>query len=207
MIVSVASPLIIATVVSGFLIFGLWQQVASSRQMVEMKEFLSAMGALILEQQKERGATSVFMSSEGSRYATQLAAQRKLTDTAAAHFLSVLDASDLRSDTPIAQNLADIASVLTQRTELRNDVDALAVATPAALGRYTAHNAKMLETITLIGAATRDLEIAAKVSALEAMLSAKEFSGIERAIGSGGFAICGRESRLCGGQSSSGEVS
>ena len=188
MIFSVLVPLIIATLVSTVLAIGLLQQASSARQMVKMEQFISAMGALIHEQQKERGATSVFMSSKGARFETELAAQRKLTDAAAGHFLDVLDNIDVRRDTPVGQNLADIAAVLSERRDLRGNVDALAIATSAALGKYTAHNAKMLNTITLIGAATSNPDIAAKVSALEALLSAKEFSGIERAIGSGGFA-------------------
>ncbi|WP_299508553.1 nitrate- and nitrite sensing domain-containing protein [uncultured Roseobacter sp.] len=188
MVFSVSVPLIIATLIAAVLTIGLLQQASSARQMVRMKDFISAMGALIHEQQKERGATSVFLSSEGTRFETELAAQRALTDAAAGHFLDVLDSGDIRPDTKVEQNLADIASVLSERRSLRNNVDALAIATPAALGSYTAHNAKMLDTISLIGAATQDPNIAAKVSALEALLNAKEFSGIERAIGSGGFA-------------------
>lgn len=188
MIVSVTVPLLIATVLSLFLVSSLWQQVSSSRNMVGMKEFISAMGALIHEQQKERGATSVYLNSKGTRFEEELSAQRELTDAAAAHFLSVLEGADLRSDVPVTQSIQSIAADLSERTVLRQNVDGLSIAIPKALGSYTAHNAKILNTITLIGATTQNRKIAAHVSALEALLSAKEFSGIERAIGSGGFA-------------------
>ncbi|MEM6563733.1 MAG: nitrate- and nitrite sensing domain-containing protein [Pseudomonadota bacterium] len=188
MLLSISLPMLIAATVSLFLMIGLWQQLSSSRQMVQMKQFISAMGALIHEQQKERGATSVFLSSQGARFEKELASQREQTDAAAKNLLVLLEDRDFRNDTPISRKFTDIASVLSERGALRASVDGLSIATPKALSAYTAHNAQMLETITMIGAKTRNPEIAAKVTALEALLSAKEFSGIERAIGSGGFA-------------------
>ena len=84
MILSVAVPLLFACLVSAFLLVNQWHQYRDARQMVQLKDLISAMGALVHEQQKERGATSVFLNSKGAEFASELAAQRLLTDRAAA---------------------------------------------------------------------------------------------------------------------------
>ncbi len=185
---SVSVPLIIALIASSFLLASQWQLYSGSRQMVAMKEFIGAMGALIHEQQKERGATSVFMNSGGLDFVEELAAQRKLTNAAAQQFLTIWEQSNIDRASVIGKRLSSVAEGLGDRETLRSSVDALSIKAPKALGEYTAHNAQMLNTISVIGAKTINPTIASKVVALEALLSAKEFSGIERAIGSGGFA-------------------
>ena len=77
---------------------------------------------------------------------------------------------------------------MTQRRAIRDRVDGLDAPTPQALGHYTAGNAAILAAIKTIGSISTDTMIVIKVIGLEAFLTAKEFAGIERAIGSGGFA-------------------
>ncbi|MEX0340176.1 MAG: methyl-accepting chemotaxis protein [Arenibacterium sp.] len=188
MVLSVSVPLVIA-IASSFLIFlGNWQQYSSARAMYTKKDFISTMGALIHEQQKERGATSIFLSSGGTQFRDELSAQRRLTDQAAARFRERLKTSDIDRASAIGRRLEQVDAALNGRAALRQGVDALSIATPKALGQYTAHNAQMLKTISLIGAAKNNAEVASQVAVLESLLTAKEFAGIERAIGSGGFA-------------------
>ena len=189
--VLVSIPLVVAVLTSTMLLFTYWQHYRDARDIVGNKGFVEAFGALLHEQQKERGATSVFLSSKGAEFGQELAAQRRSTDAAAAQFDAVLRAADLDETTALGTRIAAIAQGLSRRAALRADVDAQAIDTRDALAAYTAHNAEMLNAISYIGASTSDTDLAKRLAALEALMTAKEFSGIERAIGSGGFSAGG----------------
>ena len=188
MLLSVSVPMLVAVITSAFLLVVELQQYSKARRAVEMKDLIGSMSALIHEQQKERGATSVYLSSGGEQFATELSAQRALTDQAAANLTSDIELHGHAGGLEIAEKLTSIARVLAERPNIRQSVDRLEIATSAALGHYTAHNATMLATIANIGSLAESPLVAQKVASLEALLAAKEFSGIERAIGSGGFA-------------------
>ncbi|MEM6637367.1 MAG: methyl-accepting chemotaxis protein [Pseudomonadota bacterium] len=188
MLILVSVPLLVAVVVSTFLLASELRRYTDAHRTAGMKDLISSMSALIHEQQKERGATSVFLSSGGQQFGPELSAQRNLTDQAASVVLSGIDLHGQVGGPEISAYLADVASVLSKRDGVRQLVDQLDIATPDALGHYTAHNATMLTTIVSIGYLSDSTRVAQKVASLEALLAAKEFSGIERAIGSGGFA-------------------
>ena len=191
MLLSVSVPLLIAAVLAVAFATGSVQQLSNSARLASMKDLLQSMGSLIHEQQKERGTTSVFLSSGGTQFAPDVKAQRRLTDVAAAEFLQKVATAGVDPSSRLGQELAAIAAPLDARRDLRARIDALAIDAPAALGAYTAHNAQILTAIGRIGSISQERTLAAKIAALEALLSAKEFAGIERAIGSGGFAIGG----------------
>ncbi|MEM0946317.1 MAG: nitrate- and nitrite sensing domain-containing protein [Pseudomonadota bacterium] len=188
LLLSLAVPLFVAAGVSAFLAYDQWQKYATAEQAISLKAAISRLGALIHEQQKERGATSVFLSSGGTEFSSELAAQRLLTDQAARGYMQELEGLGSTSESPVLVELRTIADVLAERSEIRQLIDDMAIATPVALGHYTAHNAQILAAISRIGAEAKNPKLSAKVASLRALLAAKEFSGIERAIGSGGFA-------------------
>ena len=188
MTVSVMVPLAFACVVSAVLMMAQGREFLSARSVFQQKELISSMSALIHEQQKERGATSVFLSSKGKRFESELAEQRRLTDMAAEDLLRDYDQYGRLAADEVAKVLQRVVLALEGRSSLRSSVDRLAIATPDALGQYTAHNADMMEAIGRIGGYSHSRLVASEVAALEALLTLKEFSGIERAIGSGGFA-------------------
>ncbi|MEO1537673.1 MAG: nitrate- and nitrite sensing domain-containing protein [Pseudomonadota bacterium] len=188
MLLSVSFPLVVAAFASLFLVYFEYQQYSQARRASEMKDLIGSMSALIHEQQKERGKTSVFLSSRGSQFEAELSEQRKLTDVAAAELAQSIELHGKAGGAEIEESLAVIADVLNERPAIRQAVDRLNIATPSALAHYTNHNAILLATIANIGSLAESPRVAKKVASLEALLAAKEFSGIERAIGSGGFA-------------------
>ena len=188
MTVSVMVPLVFACVVSAVLMVSQGREFLSARSVFQQKELISSMSALIHEQQKERGATSVFLSSEGARFESELAEQRRLTDQATTAFLTDFEQLGRQVEDELGKVLQRVSAGLDNRASLRASVDSLAIATPDALRHYTVHNADMMEAIGRIGGFSKNRLIASEVAALEALLTVKEFSGIERAIGSGGYA-------------------
>ncbi|MDJ0640204.1 MAG: methyl-accepting chemotaxis protein [Paracoccaceae bacterium] len=188
MIASISLPLLIATALAVSFLGKELRTISQSQSLASKAELIAQFSTLIHEQQKERGATSVFLSSNGQEFGTQLRAQRNRTDVAAASMLAVLKETRITDGAALARELDTVESILTGRQALRDAVDALQIPVGDALGHYTAHNASMLRAISLIGSISQDTETSVQVIALEAFLSAKEFAGIERAVGSGGFA-------------------
>ncbi len=188
MLLSVAVPLLVAALTAIFMLASQFQNYWSVKRTANMKDIIASMSALIHEQQKERGATSVFLSSGGQLFKSELAAQRELTDRAAASLAHVLERDGHNADTKVSEHFQAITTGLSERAGIRQSVDSLDIATPTALGHYTAHNAELLATIASVGAFSDNSRVSLQVASLEALLSAKEYSGIERAIGSGGFA-------------------
>lgn len=188
MLASIALPLLAAAALACVLTAAQVRVLNQSRTLEDRIGLIGRLSALVHEQQKERGATSVFLSSGGQTFGDELAAQRALTAAAAVELRAILDATPLPGGTALAKEVDSILATLEQREAHRAGVDGLAMPVPQALGHYTAHNAAMLRAINLIGSISTDTEISIRVIALGSLLSAKEFAGIERAIGSGGFA-------------------
>ncbi|MEM1302199.1 MAG: nitrate- and nitrite sensing domain-containing protein, partial [Pseudomonadota bacterium] len=187
MLVSVAIPLMLSFVLSCVLLSESWYRLSGTRKLANLNEFVQAIGSLIHEQQKERGATSVYLSSGGAQFLSKLQAQRALTDAAAAQLRTFAD-PEIRRGTAIGDALGPVAEGLDARGDLRARVDAQAIETDTALAAYTSHNRHMLNIISQIGSLTSEPALTARLAALQSLLSAKEYAGIERAIGSGGFA-------------------
>lgn len=82
-----------------------------------------------------------------------------------------------------------VLASLDQRRNLRAQVDSLTIDAPKALGHHTHSNAGALGAIKQVAKIGKDPNVMFKINALEALLKAKEFSGIGRAIGLGGVAV------------------
>lgn len=188
MIASITLPLLIASVLSAMMLWNDGRLFFESRYLQQKTELIGALGALVHEQQKERGATSVFLSSGGVEFEAELKAQRQLTDEASRNLLDRLAAERFDRDTLLGQEVDVITGTLERREALRSRVDGLSIPTAEALGQYTSHNARILSAIKILGSNSTSADVTTRVIALEALLTAKEFAGIERAVGSGGFA-------------------
>lgn len=188
MIASIALPLLIASALAATLLGGEARLLSQSIALNGKIGLIGELSALVHEQQKERGATSVFLSSGGTTYQKELAAQRKLTDQAADVLLTSLAETPTGRWADLAEGRREILATLRNRNAHRGAIDAQTVSLGEGLGHYTRHNAKMLSLITQMGAVSGNPKLTIKLMALEALLSAKEFAGIERAVGSGGFA-------------------
>jgi len=189
MIGSVLLPVAFGLTVAAVLIFQQVNWLAQSYALKKTSTLIYDLGALLHEQQKERGATSVFLATNGATFGPQLKDQRLLTDRKMSDLrlgLEEVGRDQLRPE--LQADIDTILSGLDQRRDMRERVDQLNVPTPEALGHYTANNAAILDAIKTIGSISTDTAIILKVVGLEAFLTAKEYAGIERAIGSGGFA-------------------
>ncbi|MEP4198603.1 MAG: nitrate- and nitrite sensing domain-containing protein [Aliishimia sp.] len=155
-----------------------------------MADLSGSVGHLVHELQKERGASAGFIASNGAAFTTQLPEQRLLTDAVALdfkeHVASILELDiegALREDVHIVSNLIDDLDTL------RLEVDALETTVPETVGQITALNKA---AIALLVDMSTQISNAAAASALQrhtVLMIAKDFSGLERAVGSSGFAL------------------
>ena len=189
MLVAFALPVIVAIISSTALLWVEIQQLTNAYQTAQSRELIKGMSALIHEQQKERGATSVFLNSGGREFRKELDAQRRVTDLVAAVFVNAAKEFGATGGEDLQAQLDRLQAILSERGGIRTAVDSLDIAPLKALGHYTAHNAAMLDTMAAIGSLSRNPDLTQMITSLGALLTAKEYAGIERAIGSGGFAL------------------
>ncbi|OAH30165.1 MAG: methyl-accepting chemotaxis protein [Methylorubrum populi] len=171
------------------------ERAGQGRAMARMEERVGLsvrIGAFVHEAQKERGASSLYLGSKGSQFAPELAAQRTLTDAARAALIADLDAADREAGAGADADFARKAVALRERLagieRHRGAVDRLEVGVPANLAVYTGIIAGALGTVREVAQIAADPAIGARVSALSAFLSLKEFAGQERAAASAVFA-------------------
>ncbi len=147
------------------------------------------MSNLVHEQQKERGATAVYVGSRGQRFGSELASQRQETDhkrETLENFLKDFDA-EAYGET-FSHDFQAILAKLEEMTNIRNGVDSLSISASQAIGYYTGLNAQNLQLIGHMGELSQDATIVARFVSYSNFLQSKERAGIERAVGANAFA-------------------
>jgi methyl-accepting chemotaxis protein len=138
-------------------------------------------GDLVHETQKERGASSVFMSSRGTKFVNELQAQRVATDERRIKYLQFVRRTDASWPPVVAAALRMTDSQLTEIEARRRQATDLSVPVPEILGYYTELNRRLLESVASIASKSGDAELRAWSTGYFAFLQAKESTGIERA--------------------------
>ncbi|WP_349295621.1 nitrate- and nitrite sensing domain-containing protein (plasmid) [Thioclava sp. 'Guangxiensis'] len=182
-------PLFAVVVFSAAMITQRISNALDAQTLTHLMRFASSLSNLVHEQQKERGATSIYLSSKGATFAEELAAQRALTDERVREVAQVGSAVADGLPPELASSYAEIQAQIAKHDAVRAQVDDLAIPVPDALGHYTKING---DTIAMLGQLTEmglNADMAKRLSAFTSFMAAKERAGIERAIGSGGFAL------------------
>ncbi len=137
-------------------------------------------GGLVHETQKERGASGIFLGSQGSRFKSELSSQRSLTNHQRAAPEQYLDQLDTGSyGEKFKAKLTRAKTLLRGLNTLRNSVDAMDIATGQALKKYTEHNEVMLGLVQQIVELGVNAEIAQLRSAYLNFMQGKERAGIQ----------------------------
>jgi methyl-accepting chemotaxis protein len=162
------------------------------RQAASLKE-LAAIAALNTEiaheAQKERGMTAGFLGSKGLKFVDRLPAQRGETGKRIAALQDFLAHSKAdKADPALREKLQTALAGIGKITALRQQVDALAIAGPEAIGFYTGVIHDFLATIPMIARTSPDQKIMKALTAYYNFVEAKERMGIERAVLSNTFA-------------------
>ncbi|MDH3580279.1 MAG: nitrate- and nitrite sensing domain-containing protein, partial [Hyphomicrobiales bacterium] len=143
---------------------------------------------LVHEQQKERGATAVFLGSGGKKFVAELPAQRQETDKKKAELKAFLAGFDPQKyGETFNKDFQAVMTILGKMGDIRTQVDALSISAPEAIGYYTGLNGKNLKLVEFMGSLSPDPVIVSRFVGYSNYLQGKERAGIERAVGANGF--------------------
>lgn len=186
---SAGVPLALAVVLFLLQMLGVYQDLKEAKRVETIAGLVVCLGDYVHESQTERGASSGFLGSGGTRFVDEVAIQRKKTDPAREAVLAYLEGTDLAFlGSPFSESLEQIRGRLDGLKELRTQVDAQAIAAPEAVAQYTQTDALMLEAIATAGNQIHDGALAKASVNYSSFIEAKERAGLERATLSNTFA-------------------
>lgn len=187
-ILLVAMPPLIATLlIASLILTERWQYARDVARVAQLSTLVSSVGGLVHELQKERGVTSVFLSTHGAQFRTELAEQHRATSAAQPSFLEQSRLIDAPAPA-LAEKLALAKGMLTQLPALRADVNALSLQTSESFAYFTGVIHALLEVVPQASFAAQDPTASRSFLALFNFMQAKERAGQERALGAQGFA-------------------
>lgn len=193
----VSGTMIVLTIsgfLAAFLFFGLQlsSDIAVKRGIANdtrLTRLSNTIGLMTHELQKERGASAGFIASGGTAFVAELPAQRRQSDLVISTFADHAEAI-LKQAVPqeLEDRLLAVSKQIHALDALRVAVDELAVSLPEAVGQITALNNAAIGLLSEMG---KHVTYASAASALQRhaiLMSAKDISGLERAIGASAFA-------------------
>lgn len=165
------------------------KEVNKNAAMSNLAEFINLsvnLSNLVHEQQKERGATAVFLGNKGKKFGPELAAQRTDTNymrTQLSNYLQQFTATE--HSQALMTSLNALTAEIAKLDNIRAQVDAVSISTADAIAYFTNLNAQNIKFIDFIGNQSVDATITSRFIAYTSFLQSKERAGIERAVASG----------------------
>ena len=151
-----------------------------TRHLVELSD---SVVKLVHETQKERGISSGFLSSGGTKLADKLQSQRVKSDKEFEALKQVIAGADSDEiDKELTSKIAELSKLQQSLPDIRKKVDSLSIPVKEAIAFYNTLNNTMLSIPPMAAHATPNSENANILGAYGNFLKAKERVGIERAI-------------------------
>ena len=161
------------------------RQATTIAHILEAAPFISN---AVHELQKERGITAGFISSKGKNFASEIGAQRKLTDSKLNDFnLNALISKEVHDVPKYKETFFKVRKELGELEAMRGKFDRFEMTVPQMAQYYTPVISQLLSMIEDTTHIMHDASILRLTFAYTALLQAKEKSGIERAMGAAGF--------------------
>jgi len=164
-----------------------WQALNRLNQTERLLAVTRALGELIHELQKERGMSSGFVSSKGSRFGPELGRQRTLSDEAQNRFGSILQEIGTSGDTPFQSIFSSIRQQFLGIVETRPAVDNCSLDALKVISSYNTGIASMLDAATTGIAAASGTGMSLPCASMLQLMRGKEIAGQERASLNGAF--------------------
>ncbi|MDH5723116.1 MAG: methyl-accepting chemotaxis protein [Alphaproteobacteria bacterium] len=183
-----AVPTIVAVIFSGLMVMQEMRTVSQLGKLEILTTLSVKMSNLVHEQQKERGASAVFLGSKGTKFGRELSEQKGDTDKKRAELKTFLEGFNAKSyDETFNEKLNLVLSDLDKLDRVRADVNSLSISQGEAVAYYTNLNNKNLDLISYMANLSPDPQIVASIVGYVNFMQGKERAGIERAVGAGGF--------------------
>ncbi len=151
-----------------------------TQKLIEVSVKISA---VLHELQKERGASAGFLSSNGKKFGDILLKQREDTDIRIKELRAYCDTCKGEYQ-PLIKEKFDLYSI----EPIRKRIDNFTISTKDEVTFYTALNKQLIDTISEVSTIPKNRDMRTSFNSFVIFISAKERSGIERAVLSGVFA-------------------
>lgn len=175
-------------VFAGILIYSGWQQLQLSRSIISLAGFSEVTGNIIHELQKERGATSGFLASEGFAFDSVLKRQRRLSDLQVIQFVNQTQLLAEEGLFPgVVLKASEVAARLGDFRAHRTTVDTNEVTPIHGIEFYTKLIDQLIVVAQMSSSLALDADVHKTLTAYSMLVALKESAGLERAIGAAAF--------------------
>ncbi|MEI6984757.1 MAG: nitrate- and nitrite sensing domain-containing protein [Rhodospirillaceae bacterium] len=175
--------------VSGALVQERWAVMRENADLTDLAASVTKISALVHELQRERGASALFLNSNGQQFRSELAGQRERSDRAARVLNVALN--EMQKVARFTTFLSQVDQALTKLSylgETRRNIDELSINGPTSFKYYTETIIGTLNSTYEIAKMSSDHGIKDIVFAYITFMQGKERAGQERAAGAGGLA-------------------
>jgi hypothetical protein len=137
--------------------------------------------------QCERGASNVWLCSQGKLYAPECKASRALVDENLAALYAILETQSPIPGSAVCERIGGALLSLETLPALRDGVIQQTVTAPQAMEHYSRMLRHLLSIVPQLNDSIDDPQIAGRFVALYSLMQGKELAGQERALGAIGF--------------------
>ena len=170
---------------------GAWQKYSDYQACVQAEALVSMvieLGEAAHELQKERGMSSVFLNSKGSKFADNLQAQRKHSDAAISRLTEIIRRIDpLKVGPRYLKLLETVNEPLAELSRKREQISRLLLGPDESFRFFSETISQLLEISLRTGNQMPSAKLARLSNAKQALLFLKESNGQERAVVGSGF--------------------
>jgi methyl-accepting chemotaxis protein len=181
-------PLCGYLLMSGMQLAATYGQLRSAKEVVDLTKYSSQISLLVHELQKERGASSGFLASNGQEFRDILVAQRIETDKMEkAYRQSETIMQEQSAGKSVAGKMQEVDTLLRGLVDIRRKVTQQEIESKTAIGNYTELIKALLNTVSSTSHFSDNPIITSQMFAYVNFLQGKELAGQERAVLSGVF--------------------
>ena len=156
-------------------------------KLAELNVLVHGISQLVHMLQCERGASNVWLCSQGKLYAPECNASRALVDENLAALNTILGKQSLLPGSAVCERIGNALHTLDTLPALRDGVSQQTLTAPQAMEHYSRMLRHLLSIVPQLNYSIDDPQIAGRFVALYSLMQGKELAGQERALGAIGF--------------------
>ncbi|WP_048997256.1 nitrate regulatory protein NasR [Enterobacter kobei] len=156
-------------------------------KLAELNVLVHSISQLVHMLQCERGASNVWLCSQGKLYAPECKASRALVDENLAALNTILGKQSLLPGSAVCERIGNALHTLDTLPALRDGVSQQTLTAPQAMEHYSRMLRHLLSIVPQLNDSIDDPQIAGRFVALYSLMQGKELAGQERALGAIGF--------------------
>lgn len=158
------------------------------RQLAQLGALANQISALVHMLQCERGASNIWLCTEGRLYAAEVRASSALVDEQLMVFRTELEPTQGCASSALCWRIASAVWYLEQLPHLRDAVGRRTIVAEEATSQFSRIIRHLLNIVPQLNDSIDDPQIAGSMVALYSFMQGKELVGQERALGASGFA-------------------